>query len=45
MTIIDAAMTKAPFGGAVTGANLADRGKKGTKRVSSSNCMEKNKLS
>ena len=29
---IDGAMTKAPFGGAGTGANPTDRGKKGTKR-------------
>jgi len=29
---IDGAMTKAPLGGAGTGANLTDRGKKGTKR-------------
>jgi putative transposase len=28
----DGAMTKAPFGGAATGANPTDRGKKGTKR-------------
>jgi len=29
---MDGAMTKAPFGGAATGANPTDRGKKGTKR-------------
>jgi putative transposase len=29
---IDSAMTKAPFGGAGTGANPTNRGKKGTKR-------------
>ena len=29
---VDGAMTKAPFGGAATGANPTDRGKKGTKR-------------
>ncbi len=29
---LDGAMTKAPFGGAATGANPTDRGKKGTKR-------------
>jgi hypothetical protein len=29
---IDGAMTKAPLGGAGTGANPTDRGKKGTKR-------------
>lgn len=29
---IDGAMTKVPFGGAGTGANPTDRGKKGTKR-------------
>ena len=30
--VIDGAMTKAPLGGAGTGANPTDRGKKGTKR-------------
>jgi putative transposase len=29
---VDGAMTKSPFGGAATGANPTDRGKKGTKR-------------
>jgi putative transposase len=29
---LDGAMTKAPFGGAATGANPTDRGKRGTKR-------------
>jgi putative transposase len=29
---VDGVMTKAPFGGAATGANPTDRGKKGTKR-------------
>jgi len=29
---VDGTMTKAPFGGAATGANPTDRGKKGTKR-------------
>jgi putative transposase len=29
---VDGAMTKAPFGGAATGANPTDRGKRGTKR-------------
>ena len=29
---MDGAMTKAPLGGEGTGANLTDRGKKGTKR-------------
>lgn len=30
--VVDGAMTKAPFGGAATGANPTDRGKQGTKR-------------
>ncbi len=29
---MDGVMTKAPFGGAATGANPTDRGKRGTKR-------------
>jgi hypothetical protein len=29
---LDGVMTKAPFGGAATGANPTDRGKRGTKR-------------
>src|SRR5512135_2412975 len=29
---VDGAMTKAPFGGAATGANPTDRGKRGVKR-------------
>lgn len=29
---LDGVMTKAPFGGATTGANPTDRGKRGTKR-------------